>query len=254
MTEQTPTTPPLAEQRAHTYSRFGITIEDPYYWLKDHSYPVVDDPAVLAYLNQENAYFEQAMAPHAPLVETLFAEMRGRLKEDESSVPQKDGEWVYWSEYEPGSEYRKYYRRPVDGGEAQLYLDANALAEGHEYFSIGDISISHNGRLLAYSTDTSGEERYTARVKDLVTGELLPDTIEGTNSGLVWAADDTMLVYGVANANWRVDNVRVHRLGADAATDVEIYREAQLGFTVHAGLSANEEWLILSTGDNETSE
>jgi oligopeptidase B len=244
----------LAQQRAHSYSRFGITIEDPYYWLKDQSYPVVDDPDVLAYLNQENAWFENAMAPHAPLVETLFAEMRGRLKEDESSVPQKDGEWVYWSEYEPGSEYRKYYRRPVSGGEAQLYLDANALAAGHDYLSINEISVSHSGRYVAYSIDTSGEERFTAYIKDLTTGELLPDTIEGTNSSLVWAAGDTMLVYGVANANWRVDNVRVHKLGTDSAADVEIYREAQLGFTVQADLSANDEWLILSTGDNETSE
>ncbi|MEO5707612.1 MAG: S9 family peptidase [Alteraurantiacibacter sp.] len=254
VTEQTPTSPPLADQRAHSYSRFGITIEDPYHWLKDDSYPVVDDPDVLGYLTQENAFFEAQMAPHAALVETLFAEMRGRLKEDDATVPQQDGEWLYWSEYEPGKEYRKYYRRPVSGGEAQLYLDANGLAEGHEYFSIGDISVSRNGRYLAFSTDTSGDERYTAVVKDLTTGQLLPDTIEGTNSGLVWAANDTMLVYGVANANWRVDNVRVHRLGTDSAADVEIYREAQLGFTVHADLSANEEWLILSTGDNETSE
>lgn len=254
VTNQVPTSPPIAEQRPHSYSRFGITIEDPYHWLKDQSYPTVDDPDVLAYLNQENAWFEAQMAPHAQLVETLFTEMRGRLKEDDATVPQKDGDWVYWSEFIPGSEYRRYWRRPVAGGEAQLYLDANALAEGHDYFSIGDIAISRNGRFMAYSTDTSGEERYTARIKDLQTGELLPDVIDGTNTDLVWAADDTMLVYGVANANWRVDNVRVHKLGTDSATDREIYREAQLGFTVHADLSANEEWLILSTGDNETSE
>lgn len=254
VTAEVPTSPPLAEQRPHSYSRFGITIEDPYHWLKDQSYPVIDDPDVLAYLNQENAWFEAQMAPHGGLVETLFAEMRGRLKEDDASVPQKDGDWIYWAEYEPGSEYRKYYRRPAAGGEAQLYLDANALAQGHDYFSIGDISISQNGRYLAYSTDTSGDERYTAVIKDLQTGEMLPDRIEGTNTGLVWAAGDTMLVYGVANENWRVDNVRVHRIGTDATTDAEIYREAQLGFTVSADLSANEEWLILSTGDNETSE
>lgn len=254
VTAQVPTSPPIAQQRPHSYSRFGITIDDPYYWLKDQSYPTVDDAQVLDYLNQENAWFAAQMAPHAPLVETLFSEMRGRLKEDDASVPQKDGDWVYWSEFVAGSEYRKYYRRPAAGGEAQLYLDANALAAGHDYFSIGDIAISRNGRFMAYSTDTSGEERYTARIMDLQTGELLPDVIAGTNTDLVWAADDTMLVYGVANANWRVDNVRVHRLGTDSATDAEIYREPQLGFTVSAGLSANEEWLILSTGDNETSE
>jgi oligopeptidase B len=254
LNQPAPSTPPIAEQRDHSYSRHGITIADPYHWLKDQSYPVVDDPDVLAYLNAENAWFEAQMAPHEALVDTLFAEMRGRIKEADSTVPQKDGDWLYWAEYEEGSEYRKYYRRPVSGGEAQLYLDANALAEGHEYLSINDISISQNGRYLAYAIDTDGSERYTVRIKDLETGELLPDVIEETNTSLTWAAGDTMLVYGVANENWRVDNVRVHRLGTDAATDVEIYREAQLGFTVHAGLSANEEWLILATGDNETSE
>ena len=254
LSQQIPAAPPIAEQRAHSYSRHGITISDPYHWLRDASYPVVDDPAVLEYLNRENAWFEAQMAPHAGLVDELFAEMRGRIKEDDATVPQKDGDWVYWAEYEAGSEYRQYYRRPAAGGEAQLYLDANLLAEGHEYLSINDISISANGRYMAYAIDTDGSERYTVRVKDLETGELLPDVIEETNTALVWAANDTMLVYGVANENWRVDNVRVHRIGTDASEDVEIYREAQLGFTVSAGLSANEQWLIMATGDNETSE
>ncbi|MCX7676922.1 MAG: S9 family peptidase [Alteraurantiacibacter sp.] len=246
--------PPVAEQREYSYSRHGITISDPWHWLRDPSYPVIDDPDVLAYLNAENAWFEANMAPLQDLVDRLFAEVRGRIKEDDATVPQKDGEWLYWSEYEAGSEYRKYYRRPAAGGEAQLYLDANQLAEGHEYLSINDISISRNGRYMAYAIDTDGSERYTVRIKDLETGEHLPDVIEDTNTALVWAANDTMLIYGVANANWRVDNVRVHRIGTAASEDVEIYREAQLGFTVSASLSANEEWLIIATGDNETSE
>ena len=249
-----PTAPPLAEQREYSYSRHGITISDPFHWLRDQSYPVIDDPDVLAYLNAENAWFEANMAPHQALVDTLFAEMRGRIKEDDATVPQKDGDWLYWSEYEAGREYRKYYRRPAAGGEAQLYLDANLLAEGHEYLSINDISISKNGRYMAYAIDTDGSERYTVRIRDLETGSELPDVIADTNTSLIWAADDTVLVYGVANENWRVDNVRVHRIGTDAAQDVEIYREAQLGFTVSATLSGNEEWLILATGDNETSE
>ncbi|MFC3098077.1 S9 family peptidase [Alteraurantiacibacter palmitatis] len=249
-----PTSPPLAEQREYSYSRHGITISDPWHWLRDPSYPVIDDPDVLAYLNAENAWFEANMAPHQGLVDTLFAEMRGRIKEDDATVPQKDGDWLYWSEYEAGREYRKYYRRPAAGGEAQLYLDANLLAEGHDYLSINDISISKNGRYMAYAVDTDGSERYTVRIRDLETGADLPDVIADTNTSLIWAADDSVLVYGVANENWRVDNVRVHRIGTDAAEDVEIYREAQLGFTVSATLSGNEEWLILATGDNETSE
>ena len=254
VSEARPTQPPRANQRDYSYSRHGITISDPWHWLKDESYPQINDEDVLDYLRAENTWFEANMAPHEALVDELFAEMRGRIKEDDSTVPQKDGDYLYWSEFEPGAEYRKYYRRPVAGGEAQLYLDATKLAEGHEYLSINDISVSESGRYLAYSIDTDGAERYTVHVKDLQTGEMLPDTIPETNTSLIWAADDTMLVYGRANENWRVDNVRVHRIGTDAAEDVEIYREPQLGFTVSPSVSGNREWLVIAAGDNETSE
>lgn len=246
--------PPRAEKREHSYTRHGITVSDPYAWLRDESYPVIDDEDVLQYVRAENAYFEAQMAGQQALVEEIFAEMRGRVKEDDASVPQKDGDWVYWSEFEVGGQYRKYYRRSAAGGEAQLILDAPALAEGLEYFSIGDISVSEDGRLLAYSTDTTGGEFYTAYIKDLETGELLPDRIEDTNTGLIWAADDSMLVYGRANENWRVDRIFAHRIGSDPATDTQIYHEEQLGFTASPALSSNREWLIVSAGDNETSE
>ena len=247
-------TPPQAQQRPHSYTRHGITVEDPWAWLRDPSYPVIDDPDVLAYLNAENAYFEAQMATRQPLVEGLLAEMRGRLKEDDASVPQKDGDWLYWSEFEPGGEYRKHYRRPVAGGEAQLILDVPALAAGHEYFDINAISVSENGRYIAWSSDTDGSERYTVRIRDLTTGEMLPDVIADTNTELVWAADDTMLLYGRANANWRVDSIRVHRLGSDPASDAEIYHEDDIGFAADIALSANREWLLLDASDNETGE
>jgi len=253
LTRETPI-PPCAHKREHSFTHHGITVSDPYAWLRDPAYPVVNDPDVLAYLNAENDYFKAHMGAHQPLVDTLFAEMRARLKEDDSSVPQKDGAYVYWSEFEAGGEYRKHYRRPVTGGEAQLFLDCPALAEGYEYFAINAVSISENDRFLAWSVDTDGSERYTVHIKDLETGEMLPDTIEDTNTDLIWAADDTCLVYGVANEQWRVDSIRVHRLGTDAAADVEIYHEHQLGFTAGPGQSSNREWLIIGAGDNETSE
>ena len=106
-------TPPVAERRPYSYSRHGYMIEDPYHWLKDESYPNVDDKDVLAYLNAENGYFEEKMRPHQALVETLFQEMKARLKEDDASVPQKDGDWEYWWEYRPGAQYRRWLRRPV---------------------------------------------------------------------------------------------------------------------------------------------
>ena len=249
-----PNGPPRADQRPHSYSFHGITIEDPWHWLRDPGYPEVTDKEVLAHLAAENAWFEAQMAPHAKLVDTLFAEMKSRLKDDDSTVPQKDGAFTYWSEFEPGGEYRKYYRRPVAGGDAQLILDCPKLAEGHDFFSLNALTVSENDRYLAYSTDTEGAERFTVYILDLETGELLPDRIEQTNTDLIWAAGDTMLVYGRVNDNWRVESILVHRLGSSAADDVEIYHEGKLGFTASPGLSSNREWLIVATGDNETSE
>lgn len=246
--------PPRAEQREHSYTRHGITVCDPWAWLRDESYPKVDDQDVLEYIRAENAYFEAQMAGHKGLVEELFTEMRARIKEDDASVPQRDGDYEYWSEFETGAQYRKYYRRPAAGGEAQLILDVPALAEGLEYFSLGAFSVSEDGRYLAYSTDTTGGEFYTGFIKDLATGELLEDRIANVNTGLIWAADDSVLVYGRANENWRVDRIFAHTVGQPAESDVEIYHEETLGYTASPSVSANREWLVISIGDNETSE
>ena len=250
-----PTSPPTAEKRDHSYSHHGITISDPYHWLRDQSYPTIDDEDVLDHLKAENAWFEARMKPQQPLVDELFAEMKARIKEDDSTVPQRRGDYLYWSEFEEGAEYRKYYRKPVAGGDDVLILDENALAEGVEYFRLGAFSVSQNGRYLAYSADTNGSERFTARIKDLETGELLPDEIPGTLSDLVWVKNDTALVYGTADDNWRVHDATMHVLGTPVSEDVELYRETMdEGFRVGTGLSAQEDWLIISTGDNETSE
>ena len=249
-----PSAPPVAEKRDHSYTHHGITISDPYNWLHDKSYPKIDDEDVLDYVKAENAWFEARMEPHKPLVETLFEEMKARIKEDDSTVPQKDGDWVYWSEFEEGAQYRKHYRRPAAGGDPVLILDENQLAEGLEYFRLGASSVSKNGRYLAYSTDTDGSERFTARIKDLETGELLEDEIPETLSGLTWVANDSALVYGKATENWRVLDARLHRIGTPVENDTILYKEEDESFRVGAGLSAQEDWLIIATGDNETSE
>ena len=246
--------PPVAEKRPHSYTHHGITIEDPYDWLYDKSYPVVDDEDVLDHVKAENAYFEAKMAAQAPLTEALFTEMRGRIKEDDSTVPQKDGEFLYWSEFEEGAQYRKHWRKAAAGGEAELLIDENQLAEGLEYFRLGAASISQNGRYLAFSTDTSGGERYTARIKDLQTGELLPDELTNLRGGLTWVANDTALVYGPSTEEWRTLEARLHVIGTPVESDVTLYKEEDQSFGVGAGLSAQEDWLIIATGDNETSE
>ena len=129
---ETPSVPPRAEQRPHSFTAHGVTIEDPYAWLKDPNYPEVDDADVLAYLAAENAYFEAQMAPHKALTDTLYEEMKARIKEDESSVPQKDGDWLYWTAYETGGQYKKWWRKPVAGGDDELLLDEPAGGLNHE--------------------------------------------------------------------------------------------------------------------------
>jgi oligopeptidase B len=263
MTDSTPPAAPLpvapvAALRPHSFTTHGVTIEDPYSWIKDPGYPEVTDPDVLAYLAAENAYFESVMAPHRPLIDRLYEEMKGRIKEDDSSVPQKDGDWLYWTAFETGGQYRKWWRRPVAAGtdtsKDELILDEPVLAEGKEYFRLGAFSISNDGRLLAYAIDDNGSERFEIRVKDLTTGEHLPDVIPGMLSEIVWTADDKGFLYGLANDQWRTDNARLHWLGTPIADDIELFKEADEGFRVGVSETSDRKWIVLSSGDHVTSE
>ena len=249
-----PAHPPVAARHPSATTHHGITIADDYAWLRDPAFPQVRDEAILAHLKAENAWFEHRMAPQQPLVDTIFAEMRARMKEADKSTPQKDGDWLYWIEYEEGAEYKKWWRQPVAGGEDELLLDEVAEAAAQAYFRLGSFAVSADGTLLAWSVDTDGSERYTARIKRIASGELLPDEIPGTLSSLVWCAGDKALVYSLANEHWRTDNARLHWLGTPISEDIEIYHEEDEGFGVSAGLSANEQWLVIAAGDHETSE
>lgn len=246
--------PPVAATRPHSFTVHGTTIEDPWAWLRDPGYPEVTDADVLAYLEQENAYFDAVMAPLKPLSERLFQEMRARIKEDESTVPQRDGDWIYWTDYETGGEYPRWWRKPAAGGADELILDEPALADGKEYFRLGAIAASPDGRYLAYAFDDNGSERFEIRVKDLTTGELLPDVIPGMLSEIVWTADSGGFLYGLANENWRTDNARWHRLGTPIESDIELYRESDEGYRVGVGETQSRKWLVISTGDHVTSE
>ncbi len=248
------TTPPIAAKIPHSETHHGITITDDYAWLRDPGYPEVADPAVLAHLAAENVWFETRMAPHQPRIDALLNEMRGRIKEADKSVPQKDGDWLYWIEFEQGAEYKKWWRRPVAGGDDELILDEVALAAGLDYFRLGAIAVSNDGTRLAWAVDDNGSERFTARIKVIASGELLSDEIPGTLSSLVWVAGDTGLVYSLANEQWRTDNARLHWLGQPNSNDLELYHEDDEGFRVGASLSANEQWLIIGSSDHETSE
>src|SRR5215213_7438545 len=163
--------PPAAERRPYSYQRHGVTIEDPWHWLRDPKYPEVDDPDVLAYLRAENAYFEAWASGRRELMDALFEEMKARIKEDDRSVPIRDGEFLYWWAFRPGAQYRTWYRQPAGGGDEQVIFDEPAEAEGKEYFRLGALEVSPDGRLAATLTDADGSERFVLKIRDLATGE-----------------------------------------------------------------------------------
>ena len=259
MTNDTPALAPLAARKPHSTTIHGRTLSDDYAWLRDPGYPDISDPEILGHLHAENAWFERAMAPLQPLVDTLYAEMKGRIKEDDASVPQREGDWLYWREFATGGQYRTWWRRAAgaDGageGAAVCILDEPALAAGHDYFRLGALAVSPDGSVLAFATDTDGSERFSLMFRDLVTGDLLGDIIPGTLSALAWTADSKGLLYGLANAQWRTDNARLHWLGSDPAADIELLHEDDEGFRIDVGITQSERFLVLTSGDHETSE
>ena len=253
--------PPQAEVRPHAASYHGITLEDPYRWLKDDAYPDVKDADVLAYLHAENAYFDAMMAPHQRLVETIFAELKGRQQPDDRNVPVRDGAYYYQWRFESEGQYRVWSRWPAALGveddapaEAQVILDEPALAADTEYFRLGAFAVSNNDGLLAYGTDTSGAERFTLRIKDLATGALLGDVIENTQGDPVWTADDRAFFYTALDEQWRPYQVRLHRLGEPAADDVVVYEEKDPGFFVDLALTSSKRYVVISSADHITAE
>ena len=245
--------PPAAEQRPYRYERHGVTIEDPWNWLRQ--YPEVTDPEILAYLKAENEYFERWKAQHEGLIDELFAELKGRIKEDDSSVPIRDGEYFYWWAFKPGAQYRTWYRKPVAGGDDQVIFDEPAEAGDREYFRLGALEASPDGKLLATLADYDGSERFELRVRDLSTGEDI-ETVTTVGIGQpVWTSDSGGLVFTEVNDHWRSYRARYHRLGTSPDEAVTLYEETEeLGFSVGAGKTTDKSLIVISTGDNTTSE
>ena len=247
--------PPRAEQRPHSYQAHGQTIDDPWHWLRDPGYPQVQDEDVLSYLKAENAFFEAAMKPHEELVDTLFEEMKGRIKEDESSVPVRDGDWLYWWAFTPGAQYRSWYRRKFAGGPDEMLFDEPAEAEGKDYFRLGALAVSPDAKLAALLVDDNGSERFKLRIRDIASGKDLETVTDVAIGQPVWASDSASVVFTEVNENWRSYRARFHRLGASADEDVTLYEETEeLGFSVGVDRSQDRSLIFISTGDNATSE
>ncbi|HVJ55765.1 MAG TPA: S9 family peptidase [Aliidongia sp.] len=245
---------PVAARHQHRVEHHGIAFDDPYAWIRDPNYPTVNDPAVLAHVGAENDYFQGVTAPLRPLIGKLFEEMKARYKMDDASVPVERDGWLYQWRYEDGAEYRRWYRTPVAGGAEMLILDEPAMAAGKEFFKLDAVEPSPDGRLLAYTTDDSGGERFTLRVKDLASGEVLPFEIGETIGSPVWSADGAVLFYNVLNAEWRPHQIRAHVLGTPVEQDRLIYQESDPGFRVGVGKSQSGKIIFFSTEDHVTSE
>jgi oligopeptidase B len=250
--------PPVAEQRPHSFERHGVTVQDPYHWLKDQSYPTVDDADVLSYLRAENAYFEAAMAPHRPLIDTLFHEMRGRIPEDDSSVPVRDGEYLYWWAFQPGAQYRTWYRRPEGSraaGTEQVILDETAAAAGKPYFRLGAMEISPDGRYAATLIDDDGSERFRLSIREIATGRDIETVTEVGIGQPVWTADSRGVVFTEVNENWRSYRARLHRLGQPVANDRTLYEETEnIAFGVAVGRTQDRRYILIQTGENSSNE
>ena len=195
MTQASIKTPPRAPRRPHSFTTHGIALTDDYAWLKDQNWQdVLRDPAILdkdirAYLEAENTYTESLLGHTAPLQKTLVKEMRGRIKEDDSSVPSPDGPYAYFRKYREGGQHEMFGRMPRDGGESRIVLDGDELAKAHDYFRFGGSRHSHDHKLQAWSADTKGSEYFSIRVRDWATGKDLDDLIEESDGAVVWSAD-----------------------------------------------------------------
>ena len=211
--------PPVAQRRPVFSVRHQVELVDEYAWLRAGNWQeVMRDPALLApeiraYLEAENAFTQATLSDTLTLQDTLFAEMKARIKEDDSSVPAPDGDFEYFTSYVIGGQYPRVCRRPRGGGPETVLLDGNREAEGHAYWQLGSIAHSHDHKLLAYGVDEKGSELFTIKIRDLASGVDLADTIVDTRSAVVWARDGQTLFYVRLDANQRPLYVYRHRIG-----------------------------------------
>jgi oligopeptidase B len=253
-------TPPVAEQRQYADTRHGITRQDPYHWLRAENWQeVMQNPETLpadirAYLEAENAYTRQGFEePHAALIETLYNEIRGRIKEDDADLPSKDGPYAYLTRMEEGKQYPILVRTPRDGGPEQVLLDGNAEA-GEGYFGFGGAEHDPSHRLLAWACDRQGSEFYTLAIRDLETGKDTGETLEQIAGGGTWSEDSKSLYYTELDENHRPFRVRCHRLGTPQADDVIVYEERDPGFFVGVGKTLSGRFIVIDAHDHQTSE
>lgn len=261
------TTPPVAAARPQSRIVHGVRLNDDYAWLRAENWKeVLRDPAALpaeirSHIEAENAWCTRLMQPTRALQKALVKEMRGRIKEDDSELPQPDGPFLYYQRYRRGGEHPLLCRKPRRGkarpgmpGREQVMLDADALSEGKEFFDLGDAVHSPDHRLLAWSADEAGSELHLIRVRDLATGRDLPDEVRDTSGEMIWSLDAGAFIYVALDADHRPTRVLRHRLGTPQSEDELLYEEIDPGFFVDIDQTQSHRFLLISSSDHETSE
>ena len=260
MDKKSSPTPPAAPRRPHSFATHGITVVDDYAWLKDANWqevlrdPGVLDPDIRNYLEAENAYTESLLGHTGALQKTLVKEMRGRIKEDDSSVPSPDGPYAYMRKFREGGQHEMFGRMPRNGGDTEIILDGDALAADHEYFKFGGSRHSPDHRLHAWSADIKGSEYFSIRVRDWASGADRDDLVEETEGTVVWSTDCKSFFYVKLDDNHRPMQVWRHRLGTPQADDVLVYEEHDSGWFTHIHESSSGRFCVIVGGDHETSE
>ncbi len=227
------------------------SVDDPYAWMRD-----LDDPDLARYLRDENDYATTWFAEHDDLIEQLFTEIRSRIQETDLSVPVRSGPWWYTTATDEGASYPRHLRGPSsDRATDQLLLDENIEADGHEHFDVGAFDVSFDHRLLAWSFDVTGDERYTLRIRDLESGDDLADEVDGvSNAGTAWSADGRFVFYVTADEQQRPCTVWRHELGTPTSSDQVVFDESDESFYVGVGVTRSERWIIVSSASLDATE
>jgi len=252
--------PPVAKQVTSVETWHGYEKRDNYKWLKAANWQeVMHKPQTLpkdirAYLEAENSYFKAEMADTTGLQKTLFAEIKGRIKADDSSVPAPQDAYFYYSSYKKGSQYPLYWRKLKDAGKGELLFDCNVLAKGLDYFSLGDIALKPDHKMAAWSYDNNGSEFYEMRVRDFATGKDKRDQLKNTSGDAVWTADGKSFFYTLQDSNHRPLKTYRHTLGTKQADDVLVYNEKDTGLFTGVDQTASEKFITIDIHDHDTSE